>query len=143
MPHTSRPFAAAAPDVARFIAEIEAAQKRFAHGDPGDFKALWSHTPGVTLSGGLGGRIEVGWENVARRLDWASASYADGLRSWEHVAGEVVGDLAYVVLKEVIEARIAGRSERERQELRVTMVLRRLPEGWRIVHRHADSLTGP
>ena len=136
-------FAETAPELAAFIAAIEAAQERLALGDPTAFKALWAHTDDVTLSGGLGGRIEVGWSNVAARLDWASASYVDGVRSWQQVGGAASGDMAYVVLKEVIEARISGAAGRSRQELRVTMVLRRLAEGWRIVHRHADAQTTP
>lgn len=132
-------FPAGVPGLAAFIASIEAAQMKFACGDPHDFKALWSHTPDVTLSGGLGGKIEIGWPFVAERLDWASSNYGGGKRSWQHVAGSAAGDMAYVVLKEVIEGEIAGASQR--QELRVTMVFRRLSEGWRIVHRHADSQT--
>lgn len=134
-------FPAGVPGLAAFIASIEAAQERFARGDPGAFKALWSHDDDVTLCGGLGGRVEVGWPGVASRLDWASSNYDGGKRSWQHLGGGASGDMAYVVLKEVIEARIAGASQR--QELRVTMVLRRFADGWRIVHRHADSQTVP
>lgn len=132
-------FPANVSGLASFIASIEAAQESFARGDPGAFKALWSHVGDVTLSGGLGGRVEIGWHNVAKRLDWASSNYEGGKRSWQHLGGGASGDMAYVVLKEVIEAKIAGASQR--QELRVTMVFQRLAEGWRIVHRHADSQT--
>lgn len=133
------------PELAAFLTRIEAAQERFADGDAAAFKALWAHGPEVTLSGGLGGQIEKGWEAVSARLDRASASYADGQRSWERIGGGASGDMAYVVLREVIEARIAGggRTGRTRQELRVTMVLRRAPQGWRIVHRHADAQMEP
>ena len=108
---------------------------------PGPFKALWSHTDDVTLTGGLGGVVERGWDKVAKRLDWASSNYAEGDRSNEMIGGHVGGDMAYLVRKEIIEAKIGGRSARSRQELRVTMVFRRGADGWRIVHRHADSQT--
>jgi ketosteroid isomerase-like protein len=49
--------------------------------------------------------------------------------------------LAYLVRKEIIEATIGTGGARSRQELRVTMVLRHGDDGWRIVHRHADSQT--
>lgn len=127
------------PGLAAFIASIEAAQEKFARGEPQDFKALWSHSDDVTLSGGLGGIVEVGWANVARRLDWASSNYEGGARSWQHVAGGAGGDFAYVVSKEVIAGRISGKSQR--QELRVTMVFRRFDASWKIVHRHADQQT--
>ena len=68
-------------------------------------------------------------------LDWASSNYADGVRSL------VDADFAYLVQKEIIEARIGGRPERAKRELRVTMVFRRNRDGGRIIHRHADSQT--
>ena len=126
-----------------FLARIDAAQEEFAQGRPGHFKALWSHTDEVSLSGGHGGVIELGWTKVAARLDWASSTYQEGDRSTETVSGSVSGDFAYVVRKEIIEARIGGEAGRSRQELRVTMVFRRGAEGWRIAHRHADSQTSP
>ena len=122
-----------------FVARIDAAQEEFSQGRPGDFKALWSHTDDVTLSGGLGGVVEVGWDRVAARLDWASSNYAEGDRSNRMIGGLVGDDLAYLVRKEIIEAKIGGVAARSRQELRVTMVFRRGADGWRIVHRHADS----
>jgi ketosteroid isomerase-like protein len=128
------------PELRSFIATIDAAQEEFAHGRPERFKALWSHTDDVTLSGGLGGIVETGWDKVAARLDWASAHYAEGERSNEVIGGLVADGLAYLVRKEIIQARIGG-GGRSRQELRVTMVFRRGDDGWRIVHRHADSQT--
>jgi ketosteroid isomerase-like protein len=129
------------PDWMAFMARLEAAEEEFARGHPADFKALWSHTDDVTLSGGLGGAIESGWENVAARLDWASSNYVDGTRSRQEFSGSVDANFAYLVQKEVIEAHIGGRAERAKQELRVTMVFRRASSGWRIIHRHADSQT--
>jgi ketosteroid isomerase-like protein len=122
-----------------FLAKIDAAQEDFAHGRPGDFKALWAHTDDITLAGGHGGGIEQGWDKVAARLDWASSTYQEGDRSNEIIGGFVGGDFAYLVRMEIIEAKIAGDAERSKQELRVTMVFRRSAEGWRIIHRHADS----
>ncbi len=124
-----------------FLARIDAAQEEFAQGRPGDFKALWSHTDDVSLSGGHGGVIELGWAKVAARLDWASSTYQEGDRSNQIVSGSIGDDFAYVVRKEIIEARIGSEVGRARQELRVTMVFRRSADGWRVVHRHADSQT--
>ena len=129
------------PDWMAFMGRLEAAEEEFARGRPADFKALWSHTDDVTLSGGLGGAIEFWRENVAARLDWASSNYMDGTRSRQEFSGSVDADFAYLVQKEVIEAHIGSRAERAKQELRVTMVFRRESSGWRIIHRHADSQT--
>jgi ketosteroid isomerase-like protein len=125
-----------------FMAKLEVAEVEFARGRPANFKALWSHTDDVTLFGALGGPIEIGWDAVAARLDWGSSNYADGIRSREEISRTVGSNFAYLVQKEIIEARIRGRTdERSKQELRVTMVFRRESDGWRIVHRHADSQT--
>ncbi len=124
-----------------FMAKLEAAEVEFANGRPEDFKALWSHSDDVTLSGGLGGTIEVGWGNVAARIDWVSPKYADGTRSRQEFSGYIGDDFAYLVQKEFVEARVGSQTERSKNELRVTMVFRRENDGWRIVHRHADSQT--
>ena len=121
-----------------FMAKLEAAEEEFALGRPAAFKALWSHADDVTLCGAFG-RVECGWENVAARLDWASSKYSDGTRSREEISGTVGTDFAYIVQTELIRSRLAGRTEQSTLELRVTMVFRREADGWRIVHRHADS----
>jgi ketosteroid isomerase-like protein len=51
----------------------------------------------------------------------------------------VGADFAYLVQTEVIHSKVACRAEPSTQELRATMVFRRETDGWRIVHRHADS----
>ena len=122
-----------------FMARLEAAEEDFAQGRPAAFQALWSHADDVTLCGAFG-RVERGWKNVAARLDWASSKYSDGTRSRKEISGAVTTDFAYIVQTEVIRSRLAGRTEQSSQELRVTMVFRREADGWRIVHRHADSL---
>lgn len=126
-------------ELAAFMEKLEAAEHEFAQGRPVAFKALWSHADDVTLCGGFGGRVERGWENVAARLDWASSKYSDGTRSAEKITGRIGADFAYVVQTELIRFRVAGRTDQSIQKLRVTMVFRREADGWRIVHRHADS----
>jgi len=123
------------------MARLETAEHEFAQGRPAAFKALWSHGNEVSLCGSFGG-VESGWGKVGARLDWASSKYSDGTRSSEEIRSTVGDDFAYIVQKEVICFRIAGRIELSTQELQVTMVFRREADGWRIVHRHADSQMG-
>jgi len=129
------------PEWVAFVAKFDAAEEEFARGDPKAFKALWSHTDDVTLCGAFG-RVERGWKNVSVRLDWASSKYSDGTRSRNEVSGTVGADFGYIVQTELIRSRLAGRTEQSNLELRVTMVFRREAKGWRILHRHADSLIG-
>jgi ketosteroid isomerase-like protein len=123
---------------AAFMAKLEAAEHEFAQGSPAAFKALWSHSDDVSICGAFGG-IESGWKNVAARLDWAGSQFSEGTRTREEVRSAVGADFAYIVQTEHIRFRVPGRSEPSTLELRVTMVFRRVADGWRIVHRHADS----
>ena len=76
---------------------------------------------------------------MAARLDWASSKYSEGSRSREDISGTIGADIAYIVQTEVIHFRVPGQTEQSRQDLRATMVFRREADGWRILHRHADS----
>jgi ketosteroid isomerase-like protein len=120
-----------------FIAKLEAAEEEFIQGRPAAFQALWSHADDVTLCGGFGG-VERGWQNVRARLNWVSTKYSNGTRTREEMSRMVGADFAYVVQTEVIHSQVASQTEVSTQTLRVTMVFRREPDGWRIVHRHAD-----
>jgi ketosteroid isomerase-like protein len=131
--------ASAESDFQGALAAVEAAQLEFARGRPSTFKALWSHRDDVTLSGGLGGAIEKGWDRVSARLDWASSQYSEGTRTHEEVVRHVGTDLAYVVQMETIRFRVPGQGRDSTIVLRATMVFRREQEGWRIVHRQADG----
>ena len=121
-----------------FIAELEAAEEEFVQGRPGAFQALWSRADDVTLCGGFGG-VERGWKNVTDRLSWVSKKYSTGTRSREKISRMVGADFAYLVQTEVIHSRLASQVEPSTQEFRATMVFRREADGWRIVHRHADT----
>ncbi len=121
-----------------FLAKVHDAQIEFVQGRPAAFKALWSHASDVTIFGGFGSGDQ-GWEKIGSRLDWASAQFSEGSRSHEVLSTYVSGSVGYVVQIERIRYKIPGKSEESSLELRATMIMRREPEGWRIVHRHADS----
>ncbi|HEY7674395.1 MAG TPA: nuclear transport factor 2 family protein, partial [Burkholderiales bacterium] len=90
------------------------------------------------IFGGFGSGNQ-GWEKVMSRLDWGSALYSEGSRSHEVLSTYVNGSVGYVVQIERIRYKIPRKSEASSLQLRATMIMRREPEGWRIVHRHADS----
>jgi ketosteroid isomerase-like protein len=124
-----------------FMKKLEAAEVEFACGRPDNLKALWAREDDVTLYGALGGPIEVGYENVTKRLDWSSAQYSHAARSRSVISQRVWPDLAHLVQNETIVARLGdGTGEPFREELRVSMLFRRNKEGeWCIIHRHADT----
>ena len=121
------------------LARVDAAQLELQKGRPAAFKALWSRADDVTLSGGFGGTIEKGWEQVSRRLDWVGTQFSEGSNTIERLVASESGDLGYVVQLEHIRFVVPGKTQESRRDYRVTMVFRRESEGWRIVHRQADS----
>ena len=121
------------------LASVDAAQLELQKGRPAAFKALWSRADDVTLSGGFGGTIEKGWEQVSRRLDWVGTQFSEGSNTIERLVANESGDLAYVVQIEHIRFVVPGKKQESTRDYRVTMVFRRESEGWRIVHRQADS----
>ena len=121
------------------LAKVDAAQLDLQNGKPDAFKSLWSHADDITLAGGFGGGIEKGWELISRRLDWVGAQYSKGTHAHQRIVVNVSGDLGYVVQMEHIRFHVPGQAKESTRDYRVTMVFRRESDGWRIVHRQADS----
>jgi ketosteroid isomerase-like protein len=117
----------------------DAAQLELQNGRAEPYKSLWSHSPDVTLSGGFGGSVEKGWEQVSRRLDWVATQFSNATHENERIVAYASGDLGYLVQFERIRFHVPGQAEESRQEYRVTMIFRREADGWRIFHRQADS----
>jgi ketosteroid isomerase-like protein len=128
-------------DLENFLNKLDAAQVEFHNGRDATMKELWSHGEDVTLAGGAGGPIEKGWQNVSKRLDWASAHYDQGVQTNERVAAHVYGDFAYVVQYEHIKFHVPGQQAESQRDYRITMILRKEKGSWRIVHRQADTQT--
>jgi len=122
-----------------FLVRMDAAQRELQQGKAEPYKALWSHSDDVTLSGGFGGKIEKGWANVAGRLDWVAKQFSNGNNRIDRLVSTARGDLAYVVQSEHIEFELPGMNSRSTKDYRVTMVFRKESGGWKIIHRQADS----
>ena len=123
-----------------FSDKVSQAQAELFRGRAEPLKALFSRASDVTLFGVLGGRGEHGWDRIAPRLDWASTQYSEGSLTIERIASYVDGNLGHVVQLERVRFKVPGRSEESLLEIRATWVFLREQDGWRIVHRHADSL---
>jgi len=136
MPPSATP---AAGDLPAFLARVDAAQLELQNGRPEAFKALWAHTDDVTLSGGFGGTVEKGWVAIARRLDWVAAQFSRGSHTIDRIVASSDGELGYVVQVEHIRFFVPGHDQESSRDYRVTMLFRRGPEGWRIIHRQADA----
>jgi ketosteroid isomerase-like protein len=128
------------PDFEAFLARVDAAQTELQNGRAGSFKALWSHSEDVTLSGGLGGPILRGWPAVSKRLDWVATQFSDGTHENDRVTAHATADVGYVVQRERLRIR-GPAGDRRSMEYRVTMIFRREKGEWRLVHRQADAST--
>jgi ketosteroid isomerase-like protein len=119
-------------------AESIAANREFIQGNSEPLKRLYSHGDHITVFGGFGG-LERGWAETESRLDWASSQFAGGAVEERDLSVIVGADLACTVTIERYDARLKDGSAFA-ESLRVTQVFRREPDGWRLVHRHADPL---
>ena len=122
-----------------FFDNVTRAEGELFRGRAEPLKALWSRASDVTLFGVSGGRGDHGWDQVGRRLDWASTQYSEGSLAIERIASYVDGNLGYVVQREQLRFKVPGRSAESILEIRATWIFRRERNGWRVVHRQADS----
>jgi ketosteroid isomerase-like protein len=121
------------------LARVDAAQLELQNGRAVAYKALRSRADDITLSGGFGGTVEKGWEQISRRLDWVGTQFSKGSNTIERLAANESGDLGYVVQVEHLRYHVPGKAQESRRDYRVTMVFRRESGVWRIIHRQADS----
>jgi ketosteroid isomerase-like protein len=123
-----------------FLERLDAAQLELHNGRAEAFKSLWSHADDTTLSGGFGGSTEKGWDAISKRLDWVGQQFSNGTNTINRIVSNSDGDLAYVVQLEHIRFTVPESKTEATRHYRVTMIFRREKDGWRIVHRQADSL---
>jgi ketosteroid isomerase-like protein len=110
------------------------------HGDATPVKRLWSLREDVTVANPFGPPRR-GPEQVQRAIEEAAANYSGGSRRFEEVSRFSTPDLGYVVQLEHTEAKLSGEETAAPFTLRVTMIFRREDLGWKVAHRHADTVT--
>ncbi len=130
-------------DVDQLIEQFNLAQGEVVKGNAEPANRLFSHREDVTLATPLF-PVGYGWEQVVERLEGAASTLRDGeIVAIENVSKYVTPELAYVVRVERQEARVGGDGEVGPFALRVTMIFRPEEGTWKVVHRHADSITTP
>jgi ketosteroid isomerase-like protein len=124
------------------LAEYHRAGREITNGNPDVYKGLYSSRDDVTLANPFGPPVR-GWSEVSATLDRAAANYRDGeIVGFENVSTVITPDLAYTVEVESYRARVGGAEELTPVSLRVTTIFRREDGIWKVVHRHADPITG-
>ena len=131
----------AVDDLDVVIEQYHRAAADFIKGNPEPYKQLFSQRNDVTL-GNPFGPVGRGWTDVAGILDRAASQYTDGeITRFENIAKYATPELAYIVEVERFRTKIAGREALFPVALRTTSIFRREDGTWKIVHRHADSIT--
>jgi len=129
-------------DLAAFIERDHQALDSIVKGDPEPKKRLYSRRDDVTLANPFGLPAR-GWQRVAEKLERAASQLREGkVVAFERISECATPELAYIVEIERYHGKV-GSSEAAPNALRVTTVFRREDGEWRIVHRHADPITGP
>jgi ketosteroid isomerase-like protein len=130
-------------DLDRVIEKCRLALDEFVKGDPEPMKEMFSHREDVSLANPLDPPAR-GWGEVAETMDRAASNFTDGaMVAFEDVAKYVTPELAYTVWLERQQARVGGRRGVTPFVLRVTMIYRHEDSTWKVVHRHADTVTTP
>jgi ketosteroid isomerase-like protein len=130
-------------DVHAVIDQFDHANQQMLGGDCAPWTELMSHRADVTALGAYGG-VVTGWADLSARFARTAAGYGEGgpggTTSRENVATWIGEDLACVVDIEQHRTGLSENAEPVTFRYRTTHVLRREPEGWRVVLRHADPL---
>ncbi len=132
-PLSDRPDA----EAAKFIEECHRALRQHTSGNPRPYLELWSHADDVSLMGGVGGH-QVGIHDVSELLTAAAKTLNYETWDAENLATGFNGTLGFTVELERLTRQIDG--ETEEMSLRATTIYRREDGGWRVIHRHGDSL---
>jgi ketosteroid isomerase-like protein len=133
----------AVEDVDELIERYQQAIDEFMKGNPKSVQALFSHRDDASLANPYGPPVR-GWDGIAKTTEHAASLRRDGRAAgFEIVAKNVTAELAYVVQIEHLESKVGEREEITPYALRATMIFRPEEGTWKVVHRHADSITTP
>ena len=131
---------AAADDLDRVIEQYHQALDEFSRGNPDPVKEFYSTRDDVAIANPFF-PLTRGREQVVERLERSVRNFSDGQAGFQNVAKWVSGELACIVELEEWKAKVGGREEVTPFTLRVTTLFRVEGGDWKVVHRHADSIT--
>jgi hypothetical protein len=129
-------------DFERFLERYKDANSAFLNGDPGPWLSIATENEPASIFGGFGGLGESGVAEVDQRYLLAAGAFrpSGAEVEIEYLVKDVQGRLAYTVAIERADVLFAGHTAVQPQVLRVTMLFRFERGGWRIIHRHADTM---
>ena len=125
------------------VDQYHLAAAEFVKGNAEPYKVLWSHENDVSIGNPWGPPVR-GWESVRRTMERAATLWRDGeVVGFENISTIVTPELGFIVEIERFNAKMGGSDQMTPVELRTTSILRPEQGTWKIIHRHADSITTP
>jgi ketosteroid isomerase-like protein len=126
-------------DFQHFLQTREAAARAYVNGESGPLDQLSAQKDPATFFGPRGGHV-VGAQGVAEtyRRD-AGAFHAGSKTHFEILHRGVSGDLGYWVGYQYAQVYLGDPAKLTPMKLRVTEIFRRERDGWKLIHRHADT----
>jgi ketosteroid isomerase-like protein len=118
-----------------FIGACREALSHQVSGDTAPFAAVWSESDDDIIMGAVG-TFDKGAALVREHL----AETARGL-GWLELQVETLVEFVSEDLAVTVDLEHMGKAPGEHRTLRSTQVYRREPDGWRLVHRHADTMS--
>jgi ketosteroid isomerase-like protein len=103
------------------------------------YLSLIEHAEDYTLMPPFGGEPRRGFDDSDEAVAALEQYFRGGEATLEVVETYASGDLAVLAVVERQHGEVGGLPDQE-WTLRVTLVFRRTPAGWQLVHRHADPL---
>ena len=130
-------------EFAAFFANRVLAANAYASGDFAPLEGMLAHSGAATFHSPRGDTVN-GAGAVARRYREDAESFAPGGDSKLEVMqmGDS-GDLAFWTGYQLATVRPKGAGDATQMRIRVTEVFGRAADGWRLIHRHADTARQP
>jgi ketosteroid isomerase-like protein len=119
------------------IARMQQANLEMANGNPELFKSLWLQNDEVTIFGENSNSELKGWKTISASLDsMVKPVSGENSYTFEKIASDQGDSQAYLLQKEHYKL-----ANGQTKNLQVTVVFRKENNEWKIVHRHADSIS--
>jgi len=123
-----------------FLEQSHVGWAAFITGDPEPAERMFSRSDDVSLGNPFGPFVR-GWSQSKAVMERAAGYWREGeVVGFERIATYGTDDLVCFAEVERYRAKIGGNSEPAVVALRVTTVVRREDDGWKIVCRHADPI---